>query len=296
MGLHAHVAWKQAGHSSQPIAHLLDVAQRLSDIRWVCAMLLMQDVLRGIVPPFSKQVQGHLEPTVFGAVQATALAKIEMALQHIRHIRRLMRAISLCRQHAGPADLANLLTAFACGSRAATFPAFFEHVPEILGPQHSFRGCKMEVPDDFDASADMLLGAHCQCAARERHWADIWARARTGNAGALAPPPPARPPQQAGGRDPPPPPMRAGALARPPLPSTLVRVPHPRRRGREITVPVWVAGAEKTLPYAGDYVNVGPRLAVRKVGSRLPPGRISSGMFRRNLRRCQVSRLSLIHI
>ena len=43
-GLWARASWKQAGHSTQSIDHLLDVARRLSSVSFIALMLIVQDV------------------------------------------------------------------------------------------------------------------------------------------------------------------------------------------------------------------------------------------------------------
>jgi hypothetical protein len=247
-GLWARLAWKQAGHSSQSIHHILDVARRLSSVHFVVVMLILQDVLGGIIRPFAKTVQKHLEPASFVRAQQLALAKIETARRTIRRVRVVMRVASLCRQHAGPHDLARFLQAHAHGSMGSMFPTFFAHVGGLVSTPCTFRGCKLEAPDVHDRSQLMFLGAHCQCAAKERHWA----ASRHGR--------------------------------RSPLDETRAQIAHPRHPGRFVRIPVWAAEQRDVRRVDGeDCVEVNPRCVVRPVGLRAPPGQMSTGMFRNRI-------------
>ncbi len=246
-GLWARWAWKQAGHSSQSIRHILDVARRLASVRLVVVMLLLQDVLGGIIRPFAKSVQAHLEPASFLRAQRLVLGKIETARRTIRRIRVLMRVLSLCRQHADPGALANFIEAHACGSMGSVFPTFFRHVGGIVGPQCTFQGCKMDIPDQHNRSQQMFLGAHCQCSFKEQHLAGVWASWR--------------------GRGPAPPP----------------EIPNPRHPGRVVRVPVWVAPRSEYRSCSQDCVDMEPRCTFRRLGLHAPPGQNSAGMFRRRI-------------
>ena len=54
--LWARVAWKQAGHSTQSLKHLLGVGSQLASARFILHMLLVHDTLRLIVRHFAKKV------------------------------------------------------------------------------------------------------------------------------------------------------------------------------------------------------------------------------------------------
>ena len=184
--LWARVAWKQAGHSSQKLRHILDLASRLAAPSNVVVMLMLQDVFGRVIQPLARQVQQHIEPSQLAQTQRTALAKIATMRPLLRKLRALVRVISLLRQHAGPQDLRNMLDAFAIGSVKSMFPTFFAYAGDILGPQRSFNGVSLTVADAHDPSQENFLGAHCQCPA-------VVARAERDLASAQARPPQAGP-------------------------------------------------------------------------------------------------------
>lgn len=259
--LWARVAWAQAGHSAQTIAHLLDVGRRLADPKTLTVMMLAHDIFRGIVRPFALRVQAHLEPANFFKFQELVLSQIRAAQRCLSRLRRILRVISLCRQHVGADDLARLLEAFGTGSLRALYPTFFQHAPRLLGAQRSFQGCKIEVPDDHDSSQRRFLGAHCQCLSVEWSWAAFRREVRE----------------------------RRRAQHQADAARNLVRVPLSRGAARHITVPRWVAAGEDIRPCVGDYIEVEPRCSFRPTGpSAPPPGANARGMFRDRLPRCQV--------
>ena len=104
-GLWARLAWKQAGHSSQSIQHILHVARRMSSFRFVVVMLLTHDILLHVVRPFAKHVQKHLEPATFRKHQQSVVCNNEAARSGIRRLRVLLRVLSLCRQHLNSDEL-----------------------------------------------------------------------------------------------------------------------------------------------------------------------------------------------
>ena len=297
-GLWARVRWKQAGHSNQSVAHLLDVARRLSSVSTIMVILLAQDIFARIVRPFARLVQKHLEPATFHKAQEQVVQQISFARTCVARLRTLFRVMSLCRQHLAPADIVHFLMAFSASPKTArqspglgipphgsgippgglvfpplpwanvatVFPTLFEHLGDLMGGERLFQGTKLSVPHEIDPSQTMALGPHCQCASRERVMAKDWERQAA----------PAR--QSDDGPD---------------WQSRRVSVNAPRLRG-SCLVPFWVAEPARSaagFSAAGkaDLLAVEPRISFRAVGARLPPGGVSASMFRRSLPRCRVS-------
>ncbi len=258
-GLYARVAWKQSGHSSQTLAHLLEMGTALARPRFVLTMLLTHDILRLIVRPFAKRVQAHLEPCGFIAAQEVLLSQLRAARQAVARLRCIAAVAALCRQHLGPGDLARFVCAWGVGAVGKFFPAFFRSAMEIYGPARSFRSVHLEVVDGHNMSQEMFLGAHCQCASVVAVWSADWERISRGK----------RPRMEAGGR-------RART----------------RVCGQRIAVPTWVAaGSTAAQPSAAPLWDIEPRCQLRPTGLAHPPNRDVRGMFRNRLPgRCKVSR------
>lgn len=298
-GLHARVAWKQAGHSSQKLSHILDVARRFSEVRFCIILMLMQDLLGGLLRPFARQVQGHMEASVFHRAQVCTLKRIDAAIGAIGKLRILIRVISLCRQHLTSQEAATLCAAFggfspcsssdrrerprkefeetssgvspatwrlllqrreliaqfgtkplSWGSAAAYFPSFFEHVPRLLMDNPVFRGCKVLLTPDFDSSTHILLGAHCQCASREKFFLAESRNAR-------------------------------GAQS----------------EGAGFSAPVWVAyppATAKTYADAPNLIDVAPRCVILPKERKKVPRHSCTNMFRHNLPRCKLLQRELL--
>lgn len=190
--LWARVAWKQAGHSTQKLRHILDLAGRFAAPKTVVTMIMLEDILARVVQPLARQVQKHVEPVLLSQAQTASVSRIAVAAAHIRKFRVLLRVISLLRQHLGSHDLGCFFGAFNTGAARSLFPSFFAHVREIIGPTRSFRGVGLLVPDAHDPSQDLFLGAHCQCpdvvAARAGALADRGRPPRTSARGQARPP------------------------------------------------------------------------------------------------------------
>ena len=45
-GFHARLAWRQAGHSSQPLKYLVSVGRRNADVSFVITLLTLHDILK----------------------------------------------------------------------------------------------------------------------------------------------------------------------------------------------------------------------------------------------------------
>ena len=196
-GLWARIRWKQAGHSTQSLKHLLDVGRRLVTLSFIVVMLVMQDVFSNTIQPFGRRIQGHMEPALFHRTQELFLQSIQYRRECLRRLRVLLRVASLCRQHVDSEDVVNFVLAFSshnvvgrgqggvgcgvCGVASCAlwrphvanemhkpslpwggmdsiFPSFFEHLQDMLGASHVFKGSKIEVPDDHDTSRRMFLG------------------------------------------------------------------------------------------------------------------------------------------
>ena len=110
-GLHARVAWKQAGHSSQKLYHLLELGRRMSEPHFCITLTLLEDILGGLLQPFARQVQEHMEASVFHQKQTQVMRKIELYVLSIHRLRVLMRVISLCRQHLTSTEAVKLCMA-----------------------------------------------------------------------------------------------------------------------------------------------------------------------------------------
>ena len=111
-GFHARVAWKQAGHSKQTIHHLLDLGRRMSEPQFCVALTLLDDILGGLLQPFARQVQAHMDASVFHQVQSRLMRQIDLYICSIRRLRVLVRVMSLCRQHLTSAEAVQLCMAF----------------------------------------------------------------------------------------------------------------------------------------------------------------------------------------
>ena len=46
VGFHARLAWRQAGHSSQPLKYLVSVGRRNADVSFVITLLTLHDILK----------------------------------------------------------------------------------------------------------------------------------------------------------------------------------------------------------------------------------------------------------
>ena len=254
--LWARVAWKQAGYSSQSIAHLLDVGRRLREVKFVTVMLIMQDVLCNVVRRFALHVEKHLEPAAFHKTQQDVLEQIAHVRVTAHRCRSLVRVAFLVRTYVTVGELSNFWDAFAHGSAVRQFPTFFRHCKDIL-ISHHFQGCKLEVPHTTDPSSHMLLAAHCQCAAIEKCRSRGLIRGKT---------------------------------------SRSVEVPLRPRAVQRINVPCWVvAGAPIPRDgRCAELVDAVPRCTKRTVGLQSALGHTTAGMFSK--RGCQVSHQAfLIH-
>ena len=129
----ARVRWKQAGHSNQSVAHLLDVARRLSSVSTIMVMLLAQDIFARIVRPFARLVQKHLEPATFHKAQEQVVQQISFARTCVARLRTLFRVMSLCRQHLAPADIVHFLMAFSALPETARQSPGLDIPPHGLG-------------------------------------------------------------------------------------------------------------------------------------------------------------------
>ena len=94
-------------------------------------MLFAHDIFRLTVRPFAKQVQAHLEPSMFMHVQERLQQHIQAAQEAVRRLRRIMAVAALCRQHASADDLARFIAAHRRGLPGKMFPTFFDHASDI---------------------------------------------------------------------------------------------------------------------------------------------------------------------
>jgi len=183
--LHGRVAWVQQGHSTQKIGHLLELARTLSDPQFVTFTLLLSDILTTVVQPFAKQVQAACEPAVFYGAQLRFRREILDGLMFLGRIRKLMRVVCLCRQHAPIADLSNFLQAFL-SQRGQRYTQFKNHIAGIILPpaaRHGdvdnaaplFMNTRLVYPPArHDRSQEMCIGPHCQCPSKIAFHKKLW--------------------------------------------------------------------------------------------------------------------------
>ena len=165
--LHVRAAWKQAGHGARSLDTIMAAGRRLTEPQTIILMVLMQDVLREVVRPFAKQVQKHTEPAIFQSQQSRFQMRACAAGSAALRLQRIVRVLTLCRQHAAPEELAACLAAFGGSALGRIFPSFFEHAPGLLLAQPMFQGCEIQPISTHDRSQTMVLGPCCQCHAQE---------------------------------------------------------------------------------------------------------------------------------
>ena len=64
-GFHARMAWRQAGHSSQPLKYLVSIGRRFTDVSFVITLLTLHDILK----------KTHTTVWFVGAVGGRAMAR-----------------------------------------------------------------------------------------------------------------------------------------------------------------------------------------------------------------------------
>lgn len=165
--LRVRAAWKQAGHGARSLDAIMAAGRRLTEPQTIILMALMQDVLREVVRPFAKQVQKHTEPAIFRSQQSRFQMQACAAGSAALRLQRIVRVLTLCRQHAAPEELAMCLAAFGGGALGRIFPSFFKHAPGLLLAQPVFQGCEIQPLSKHDRSQTMVLGPCCQCCAQE---------------------------------------------------------------------------------------------------------------------------------
>ena len=275
--LWARVAWKQAGHSTQSLKHLLGVGSRLASARFILHMLLVHDTLRLIVRPFAKKVQAHMEPCAMASAQALVLDQAQAAQHCLGRLRRVLAVAALSRQHVGAEDVSRFILAHGTGQLLKFFPTFFRHIGGILSKRRSFQGCHVEVLDDHDGSQEVFLGPFCQCKADFEWHNRAWDALVVGRP---------IPPQEH---------RRTTVTINVPL--WVAGAPPPGvylgRKQRTIRVPLWVAGPSlDSTALPADLCDIQPRCSFRPIARQEPPSLAGrKGMFSRH---CHVQRQTFL--
>ena len=136
-GLHARIAWKQLGHSTQTLRGWMELGSVFSRPDFVLTVLLTHDILRMIIRPFARKVQAHLEPCSIMVAQDVLMGQLSADRLAIQRLPSALAVAALCRLQASPNDLARFIRAFAVGSLGKFFPTFFEHFADTYGSSRS---------------------------------------------------------------------------------------------------------------------------------------------------------------
>lgn len=171
LALWARVAWTQAGHSTQKLNHLLHMASRLLQVEFVVFLVSFESAMQCVIFPFTQLVQKHLEPApFFRAIEAVG-AQLAVTALVARKLRRLLLVISLCRQHCTTLELKALWGAYCDEFVVAHLPTLCGHMEAILfAPSPTFKGVALRLDEKPNPAKYVVLGAHCQCLAREKLW------------------------------------------------------------------------------------------------------------------------------
>ena len=246
----------------------MGLSRTLGDISFIVFSCGLQHLFASGLRPFTLQVQGVLEPSVFARAERRVLRFFAASLSMMPLLRGFFRVVCLLRQHVPECDLAQLLKAFRYSKFGRCFPTIFDAAVSILTEMPPRIGRTiLNVPTTLDATVAMCLGPHCQCYAREKQHEAEWIRRREGQG------------QQ--GQEP--------------------RAPHVVIRNREVSVPSYVAqpeagpsgfksfscgcsAGEKCKSYCSGLLAVQARYQVRPRRRQNAPGFFSLGMFRSHFR------------
>ena len=163
-GFHARIAWRQAGHSTQPLKHLVSIGRRFTDVSFVITLLVLHDILKRQIQPYGLLVQSAVEPWLVESASARLLASLQQAHEQLGALHRMLLVVVLCAQHLGTQDVGRWLEALFYDKAFRLFPALLGHLPSFFAQwPPSFRGCSLADPSSGPGPQVQTLGPHCQC-------------------------------------------------------------------------------------------------------------------------------------
>ena len=207
--LHIRREWRREGHQTYNQDAIIDAGRRVSSVALVAFALLFRSVVKHIIAPWSKAVQGgSIEPWWLRAKYERIRIRHQETRAHVHWLRELVRVVVLLQPWVPRRTLRNLMSAFfysrpreifpkssawqegnygqfSCVGKdvcfGKVFPDFLRSLMDLLreeGPQYRKAELIAAVPPQ--AENMVCYASHCTCcflaSRQERHRNDYFVR------------------------------------------------------------------------------------------------------------------------